>query len=419
MTLLAEIFWFIVTFSILVILHEGGHFLVARAFGVHVHEFMIGLPGPALRFHGKKTDYGVTAIPLGGYVRISGMEPGPEDERLGAVLAYVTSKGSATLSEASCDLELDLDAADGLLRTLVDWNAITRDKDDEDTYIAQHPAELATHPMGLLDLARSTTYRGLSPAKRIAVLVAGVAVNLVSAVLVFVLVLTLVGLPQATLTVGQIMPGSGAAAAGVKVGETVTAIDGKAVSQWSALVETIATHKSGDVVKLTLANDGSLRTVDVKLAAGDGNRPRMGVQSLSKNVPMSVPSALTMSFGLVGQVFAAIGGFFNPATFQKSVQGSTGVIGIAVMANEEAQRGPIDFAFFIALLSLSLGAMNILPIPPLDGGKVLLEIIEAFRRRPLSRRFSIGVSLAGVALLVSLIGYLMYADVIRFVINRG
>ena len=74
-TVLADIFWFIVTFSILVVLHEGGHFLVARAFGVYVHEFMIGLPGPALRFHGKKTDYGITAVPLGGYVRISGMEP--------------------------------------------------------------------------------------------------------------------------------------------------------------------------------------------------------------------------------------------------------------------------------------------------------------------------------------------------------
>src|SRR5664280_612765 len=89
---LIDIFWFIITFSILVVLHEGGHFLVARAFGVHVHEFMIGLPGPAIRIHGKKTDYGVTAVPLGGYVRISGMEPGPEDERLGAVLAYVTRR---------------------------------------------------------------------------------------------------------------------------------------------------------------------------------------------------------------------------------------------------------------------------------------------------------------------------------------
>jgi regulator of sigma E protease len=93
------------------------------------------------------------------------------------------------------------------------------------------------------------------------------------------------------------------------------------------------------------------------------------------------------------------------------------VLGIAVMAGQSAERGPIDFAFFIALLSLSLGAMNVLPIPPLDGGKVVLEIVEGVVRRPLSRRVAIGISLVGTVLLLSLISYLMYIDVIRFVVK--
>ena len=96
---LSAVFWGVLTFSILVVLHEGGHFLTARAFGVHVHEFMIGLPGPAIRFRGKKTDYGITAIPLGGYVRISGMEPGPEEPLLGPALAYVTRVRTATADD--------------------------------------------------------------------------------------------------------------------------------------------------------------------------------------------------------------------------------------------------------------------------------------------------------------------------------
>ena len=81
---------------ILVVIHEGGHFLAARVFGVKVHEFMIGLPGPAFRFQGKRTTYGVTAIPLGGYVRIAGMEPGPEDPLLGPALA-ASSPATATM----------------------------------------------------------------------------------------------------------------------------------------------------------------------------------------------------------------------------------------------------------------------------------------------------------------------------------
>lgn len=411
-TVLLDIFWFIVTFSILVILHEGGHFLVARAFGVHVHEFMIGLPGPAIRFHGRQTDYGVTAVPLGGYVRISGMEPGPEDARLGTVLAYITRRRQATADEVARDIGLDLDDADSLLDILVDWNAIKRSTVAEHTYDAKHPVELAEDPKALLDLARSTTYRGLPSWKRIVVLAAGVVVNLASAVLVFVLVLTLVGLPTETLTVDVLSAQGGAAKAGVKVGETIQSIDGQRLANWDALVATVGKHHAGDRVSVVVARNGVVRTVLVTLGS-DGKRPLLGVQGTSANVPLSIPSAFTMSFGLVGQVFQAIAGFFNPRTFQKSVAGSTGVVGIAVMAGQEAQRGPIDFAFFIAVLSLSLGAMNILPIPPLDGGKVAIEIIELIARRPLSRSVSLGISLAGTLVLVALIGYLMYADVIR------
>jgi regulator of sigma E protease len=418
MTIITNIFWFIVTFSILVLLHEGGHFLAARAFGVRVKEFMIGLPGPALKFHGKQTTYGVTAVPLGGYVRISGMEPGPEDERLATVLAYVTRRRTATTDEVANDLGLSLEDADAMLGTLLDWDAVARSAEDENTYDALRPAELAEDPVALLDLARSTTYRALSLWKRVVLLVAGVFVNLVSAVLVFVLVLTLVGIAQPTLQVGRLVPGGAAASAGVKVGETVTAMDGQSMKTWDSLLQAISAHKPGDTVQLTVAKDGQTRTVSATLKA-DGKAARLGIQGTAVNVRMSVPEATVMSLGLVGQVFQAIGGFFVPDRFQQSVSNSTGIIGIAVMAGDSAKDGPIQFAFFVALLSLSLGAMNILPIPPLDGGKVVMEVVEAVRRRPLSRRFALSVSLTGFALLLTLIVYLMYIDVLRYVIPKG
>ena len=419
-TVLADIFWFIITFSILVVLHEGGHFLVARAFGVHVSEFMIGLPGPSLRYRGKKTDYGVTAIPLGGYVRISGMEPGPEDERLASVLAYVTRRREATIDEIARDLGLDLDDADSLTATLVDWNAIGRSAGtDGDAFEAKQPQALAENPDSLLDLARSTTYRGLSTLKRITVLSAGVVVNLLSAILVFVLVLTLVGTLQPTLTIEVASPGGAAQAAGLKPGDTVTAFGGATIKDWDALRAAIAKHKPGQRVVIAYNRDGANHTATVVLGASADKKALLGIQIRAVNRPMSVPDALKASFGFIGLVFKAIAGFFSPATFSASISQSTGVIGVAVLASQEAQRGPIDYAFFIALLSLSLGALNILPIPPLDGGKVALEIVEAIARRPLSRRVTIGLSLAGTLLLVTLIGYLMYTDIIRFVVHAG
>ena len=417
-TVVFDIFWFIVTFSILVVMHEGGHFLVARAFGVHVHEFMIGLPGPAIRIHGRKTDYGVTAVPLGGYVRISGMEPGPEDERLGSVLAYVTRRQRATTDEVARDLGLELDDADALLATLVDWAAIKRDADDEYTFDGLQPATLAEDQTALLNLARSGTYRGLSAFKRILVLSAGVVVNLISALLVFVLVLTLYGIPTETLKIDVLSAGGGASAAGLRVGDTIRSVDGRAIPDWESLAAAIVKRHPGDRVSVVVLRDGAPRTYVVTLGSSE-KRTVLGVQGTVENVRQSVPSAFSQSFGFIGAVFRAIAGFFNPATFQTSVKGSTGVIGIAQMAGEQARRGPIDYAFFIALLSLSLGAMNILPIPPLDGGKVALELIEAVRRRPLPRNLSIGISLVGTAVLITLIGYLMYTDVMRIVVNGG
>ena len=416
-TVLADIFWFIITFSILVVLHEGGHFLVARAFGVHVHEFMIGLPGPALRFHGKKTDYGITAVPLGGYVRISGMEPGPEDPRLGPALAYVTRRQHTTLDELARDLGVDLDEAEEVTATLVDWNAIARSTTEDEAFDAKHPEQLAEEPDALLDLARSTTYRGLSTIKRVAVLSAGVVVNFVSALLVFVLVLSLVGTAQQTLTIDQLTAGGGAIAAGLRPGDALTAFDGQHLKDWDALLAAIAKHHPGDTVTVNFDRSGQNRTATAKLGASPQHKPMLGIQVKAVNVPMPLGKSLSMSFGFIGLVFKAIAGFFSPATFQTSISQSTGVIGVAVLAGQEAQRGPIDFAFFIALLSLSLGAMNILPIPPLDGGKVAIEVVEAVARRPLSRRLSIGLSLAGTAVLVALIGYLMYADVVRYIVK--
>jgi regulator of sigma E protease len=416
---LSAVFWGIVTFSILVLLHEGGHFLTARAFGVHVHEFMIGLPGPAIRFHGKNTDYGVTAIPLGGYVRISGMEPGPEDPLLGPALAFVTAERTATVESLGVALGVEADHAESLLVTLVDWNALDRLAESDDEYVAKAPAVPAADPVALLDAARSTTYRGLSTLKRILVLSAGVVVNLLAAILVFVLVLTLYGVPTQTLTVETTLAGGAAAGAGVKAGDTVKAFDGTALADWPALLAALAKHKPGDTVTVTVDRNGSDVTKTLTLGRSESGGALLGIGVTQNRVRLSVWEALKDSIMWIGLVFKAIGGFFNPATFKTSVSQSSSVVGISVEVSRAVRSGPIDYAFIVALLSLSLGVMNILPIPPLDGGKIALEIWEAIIGRPLSRRFSIGLSATGTLLLLAFIGYLMYSDVMKYAVHGG
>ena len=420
---LSAVFWGVVTFSILVVLHEGGHFAMARVFGVKVHEFMIGLPGPAIRLHGKKTTYGITAIPLGGYVRIAGMEPGPEDALLADALAFVARRHGASVADVSETLGVDSKRAESLLATLDDWDAVSladdADASGAEVFLASADAHVADDPKTLLDAARSQTYRGLPTWKRVVLLSAGVVVNLVSAILVFVLVLTLYGVPTATLKVEALGNGSAAAIAGIKPGDTVKAFGSETLKDWTALIDALASHKPGDKVTLTVTRGGVDRVIPVILGAAPDGRARLGVRATSENVHLSVTAALKDSFTWIGLVFKAIGGFFNPQTFKTSVSQSSSVVGISVEVARAVQRGPIDYAFIVALLSLSLGVMNILPIPPLDGGKIAVEVIERVVGRPLSRKLSLGLSAAGALLLFTFIGYLMYADVVRYVVKGG
>lgn len=412
------VFWGVLTFSILIVLHEGGHFLVARAFGVKVHEFMIGLPGPAIRFKAKSgTRFGMTMVPLGGYVRIAGMEPGAEDELLAPTLMAITRAGRADSVSIARVLEIDRDRAAALLATLADWGAVAPAEDDDYSYVPLMEAELDESAPDLLGRARRSTYRGLPTRKRIAVLAAGVAVNLISAVLVFTVVLSVWGYWEPSLRIAAVGEGTAAEAAGLRVGDVIDSMDGVALEDWNGLVSGLARFEPGTRVPIAVTRDGSVRTFTVTLGSGEGGTAYLGVSPEGRHVDLSAPQALVESVSWIGLVFKAIIEFFNPSTFQHSVQGARSVVGISVEVTRAAEDGPLSYAWIVALLSLSLGVMNVLPIPPLDGGKITLELIEKAMGRPIRREVSLGLSVAGALLLFSFIGYVMYADVLRYFVN--
>ncbi|MCL4554981.1 MAG: site-2 protease family protein [Actinobacteria bacterium] len=415
---LSVIFWGIVTFSILVVLHEGGHYAVARAFKVRVHEFMVGLPGPAIRYFSKSgTAFGITAVPLGGYVRIAGMEPGPEDDLLGPALYRVASAGPITMEALANDLGVDIDRAASLIVTLEDWAAIQPSQQADETFCTSTLPLAEKTPEELLALARSSTYRGLSTPKRIAVLAAGVFVNLFAAIAVFTFVLSVWGYYEHSLEVAEIVPDSAAAQAAIMPGDTILELDGVPVEAWAQLSTTIGAMEPGEELQLTYSRNGAVSQTEVILGESEGGRGFLGIAPTVVPVELSVVESFVESISWVGLVFVAIGNFFNPETFAASVEGARSIVGISVEVERAVEAGPLSYAWIVALLSLSLGAMNILPIPPLDGGKIVMEVVERVLGKPLGRRFTIGVSLAGFGLLLSLIGYLMYADIMRYFVN--
>jgi len=418
----AAIFWGVLTFSILVVLHEGGHFLAARAFGVKVHEFMLGLPGPALRWRSKRSGvvYGITAIPLGGYVRIAGMEPGSEDELLGRALGLLVDRGRIDSTDLASELAIPKDRASALLATLEDYRAAEAIEGwPESRPVVQR--EAGEDDVALLARVRSSVYRGQASWKRIAILAMGVLVNLATAVLVFTVVLSAFGLPVPSdkPVVGSVQSGSAAAVAGLQPGDVVLNIEGATVARWGLLQEKIAAYRPGQTVHVGISRNAVPMSVSVTLGARTDTPTVafLGVGPGEDHERLPVLAALKTSFGYIGLTFVAIADFFNPTKFAASVSNARSVVGISYEVARAAEAGPFEYAWLVAVLSLSLGVMNILPIPPLDGGKVAVEIVEALVRRPIPKKISYALSGIGAALLFSLIFYLMYADVMRYVVH--
>jgi regulator of sigma E protease len=417
----AATFWGIVTFSLLVVIHEGGHFLAARFFGVKVHEFMIGLPGPALRIKSEKsgTSYGVTAIPLGGYVRIAGMEPGAEDPLLGRALALLADRGRIGPSELAGELThagVDHSRATAMLTTLEDYGAAEPvvDWPESHSLVAREADETDE---ALLARVRRTVYRGQPTWKRITILCMGVLFNLLAAMLIFTVTLSAWGYDVPSMRLASIVAGSAAQKAGLMVGDRITELDGAPVSQWEDLLASTSARKPGDTLPVTVVRDGKTVRFRIVLGMGDAGHAFLGVGPTPVRKRFTVLAAARESVVWTGMVFVAVARFFDPATFSSSIGSARSVVGISYEVAAAVKAGPINYAWMVALLSLSLGVMNILPIPPLDGGKIAIELLQGLFRRPLRREISYAFSALGTVLLFSLIFYLMYADVVRYIVK--
>lgn len=418
---LQAILWGVVTLSVVVFLHEGGHFLAARAFGVRVHEFMLGLPGPKLSFKRGDTRYGVTMIPFGGYTKIAGMDGDIHNPHLKAVLTAVTSADCAlTAADVAQLCDISEDEAALVLGTLVDWFALTYDEKDT-TWRSVFAPELADNPDALFSRAQERTYLALPFWKRAVVLLNGIIINIIFALIVFTVVLSVWGPVVYNGKVDPVAKGP-AAVAGMKAGDVITKVNATSVSSFTDITQALKNLHPGDTVTLSYRRPsggeaGAARAGQAKVLLGhnpqDSSVGYLGIEAVPEHEPLPVPRAAGQSFTYVKLTVQGILGFFTPGKFRQSVNNSASIVGISVIAAQVARTSALDYAQLVAAISLSLGLMNLLPIPPLDGGKVLIEAFEAIRRKPLSLKVNAALSAAGLGLLVVFMIYVMSHDILR------
>lgn len=424
MNIVGVIFWFIVVLVILVLVHELGHFLAARAFGVRVTEFMIGLPGPNIGFERKGCRYGITCIPLGGYNRITGMEGGPEDPNLEKVLAHVYRRGKSDIEHVALACGLDRLQSEHALVVLDGWGSINAPgrSNDSDQYAAPktdkyelgEPREV-DDPKALLDEERSHTYRSLAYWKRLIVLLAGPLMNILLAFILFITVFSIIGLPKASTTISDVVDDGPAAVAGMRAGDTIVAVNGTETPDWESLVKAISTFSAGDEATVEYTRDGVAYQATITVAQGEGGSPQFGIYAGQEQYRAPIGEALATSWSYFVTTIKAYISLFNPVTTGEVISQSTSIVGIAVISERAASVGLTPLLFIIAVVSLSLGIVNLLPLPPLDGGKIVVETIQRVTRRDIPVRIINAVSIAVIVLLMLLFVVLLRQDLVNFV----
>ncbi|MGH2970547.1 MAG: M50 family metallopeptidase [Gaiellaceae bacterium] len=381
---------------LLVFLHELGHFSVALAVGMRPRAFYIGFPPAIAKIRRRGIEYGIGAIPLGGYVRIPGMHR-PAGSDLGAFMAQALHEDPSlapTVQRVRRDLDADdLDAARANLPEL------RREIDAADlTGGARRSANRALREVD--EGTGSDAYWRQATWKRIAVIAAGPAANVLVAFVIFTAVY-LTGAPtsQPSNEVAAVEANTPAAAAGLQAGDRVTAIDGVHAATFDTISHRIRGSR-GRAITVTVDRGGRAVTLGPRKPIDVSGRWIWGFEPAAKLVsyPVGHSAGLAGSdcWKVVTGTFAAFGSLFHK-NGQSQLTSTVGIVRVSAAA---LRVGFNYYLQIVGLVSMSLALLNLLPLLPLDGGHILFSIIEAFRRRALAREVYERVSVIGFALII-------------------
>jgi len=351
MVLLTNIVAFIVVLGVLIFVHELGHFMAAKAVGIGVPRFSIGFgPATPLRFKRGETEYLLSWIPFGGYVKMASKE---EQEAMAAL------EGG--------ELEVE------------------------------YPPE--------------KLYESKSLPARILVISAGVIMNALFAWVAYTFLLAAYG-TQDTRVIGQVVPDGGAAIGGMQANDIFTHVDGQAVASWTDLVGALQAHPDNPV-RITVQRGSE--TLDLSVQPNDG---RIGILQKfgARRDPLPLGAAISGgardTWDSGAQVLGFLKGLFGGGV---SPQQLGGPLAIGQASGQFARAGLSQLLTFMALLSVNLAILNLLPIPVLDGGHLVFLILEGLRGgKPLPQKARMLLTQVGLYLLLAIMAFASFNDVARW-----
>jgi regulator of sigma E protease len=440
------VFWLLVTLGVLVTFHEFGHYWVARRCGVRVLRFSVGFGRPLWRRVAKDgTEYQIAAIPLGGYVKML-------DAREGDVAPAERAQEFTGKSVWKRIAIVAAGPAFNLIFTIAAfWAMYMIGKPDVAPVISAEPGSVAAvagirpgdrlvamngTPVGNWSEATDILLNGLLDTEPMPVRVKGIdgAQRDVVLPLQNLTANGDIGKRAAQLglglqippVIGEVVPGDPAAVAGIRPGDRIVAVNGKPISNFDEFTKLVPELAAvSPKLAVAIQRDGRTSTYDLtarmKSEQGQPTRWMIGVarQPLEEATLRYGPvrafseslratwAGTTSTFNLIGKMLSG----------QASTKNLSGVIGIAQVANDSANRGLGWFLNFLALVSLSLAILNLLPIPVLDGGHLLYYLIELVKGSPVSERTMIAGQYVGIVLLFTLMGLAFFNDIQRMLVS--
>ena len=409
---------FILVFGIIVVVHEFGHFYFAKKSGILVREFAIGM-GPKIFAHiGKDgTAYTIRILPLGGYVRMAGWGDDTTEIKTGTPVSLtLTDDGKVKrinlsgkkLDQTALPMQVtQFDFEDKLfIKGLVLEEEKTFAVDHDATVVEADGTEVRIAPLDV-------QYQNATIWGKLITNFAGPMNNFILGVLVFwILIFMQGGVRDVDTNQFHVMPQGALAKVGVPETAQITKIGSHEISNWESLIQAVETEtkdKTAPTLDVTISEKGSDKQITVSPEENQG-RYLLGVQPGIKSDFLSMfVGGFTTAADSALRILSAL----KNLIFQPDLNKLGGPVAIFKASSDAAKNGIENVLYFLAIISINIGIFNLIPIPALDGGKIVLNILEAIRRKPLKQEIETYVTLAGVVIMVVLMIAVTWNDIMR------